>query len=77
VEGGEVEHWQGLGLPSPPRVQTANDKRNGLQRSLDSKRRSPAGLSPPLVGLLEKKGKKGNNKSRVFVFEYKFKIEFV
>jgi hypothetical protein len=30
-----------------------------------------------LVGLLEKKGEKRNNKSRVFVIEYKFKFEFV
>jgi hypothetical protein len=63
VEGGEVKHWQGLGLPSPPRVQTVDDKRKDLQKTLDSKRRSPAGLSPSLVGLLEKKGEKGKKTS--------------
>jgi hypothetical protein len=34
-----------------PRVQTVDDKRKGLQKSLDSKRKSPAGLSSLLVGL--------------------------
>jgi hypothetical protein len=51
VEGGGVKRWQGLGFPSPPRVQTVDDKRKGLQKSLDSKRRSSAGLSSLLVGL--------------------------
>jgi hypothetical protein len=60
-----------------PRVQTVDDKRKGLQKSLDSKRRSPAGLSSLLVGFVEKKREKGYNKSRVFVFEYKIKIEYV
>jgi hypothetical protein len=56
----------------------ANDKQTGFSEAPCHTReilsRSP---SFSLVGLLEKKGEKGNNKSRVFVFEYKFKFEFV
>jgi hypothetical protein len=77
---GRGRPWQGLasGYPPSPRCQTQTTSRQGFLKLLDIQReilsRSP---SLSLVGLLEKKGEKGNNKSRVFVFEYKFKFEFV
>jgi hypothetical protein len=55
VPGRRVE-GEGDALAGPrasfsPRVQTIDDQRKGLHKSLDSKRRSPAGLSSLLVRL--------------------------
>jgi hypothetical protein len=79
--GGVVRSERGKGLaekeggrvpraPLSPRVQTKDDKRKkGLQNLWTSKRRSPVGFPPPLVGLKKKKGEEGCNKARVFMFE--------
>jgi hypothetical protein len=78
VEGGGVKRWQGLGFPSPPRVQTVDDKRKGLQKkSLDSKRRSSAGLSSLSwsVCIERKREKEEKGKTRVVWSKFESKFE--
>jgi hypothetical protein len=64
---GEIGEREGLAekegdrvprAPLSPRVQTEDDKRKkSLQNLWTSKRRSPAGFPPPLVGLKKKEGR--------------------